>query len=127
MRIHINWTFFLDVTTPQKSAKLMKIIAGLLGELEGVKTERYWKDKTLYRVTATSVVGALTPQEAYYAIMQLAAHLARSWLVSIPSEDGLLEFWGATQPGSGQIQGIDSIHFNCLQDVAVNKTEAATA
>src|SRR5579863_2891718 len=127
MKINIDWTFLLDVTTEQKSAKLTEKIAGLLSKLECVKTERYWKDKTFYRVTAKSLVDASTAKDAYYSIMQMAGHIARSWIVTVPSEEGLFEFSGAMQPGSVQIQGVNFINFDCLQVVAESTKQMATA
>ncbi len=112
MRIDIEWLFFLKVTTQQKCDKVLANISKASGfTLSDLKTERYWKDQSMFKVSARSSFEEPTQKDAFYTIMAKLGRLARQWVVNAPAEDGSWELGGVTNPGSNCIQGVDSISF----------------
>lgn len=112
MRIDICWTILLEVTTPQKCEKMIdKISQTLEYKLSDTAIEKYWKDETKYKITATSSVDVPNQKDGFYEIMIRLGRLARSWVVSGPVEN-LWVFSGTTPPGSIRISGINWISFD---------------
>lgn len=113
MTFNINWTFFLNVGSVPKSQRIVDKINNLMEwPLVDIKIERYWKDKTLYKVSAKSSFEAATARDAFYNTMHSANVIARTWTINGPSHDASWEFGGVASPGSCQISGVDSASFS---------------
>lgn len=112
MNCEIDWTFFFEVGSPEKARRLFKRVADALEfQLNEVSTERYWKLKSLYKVHAKSHFAVGDVKDMNYVVMRNLGRLSRAWIVSSPVEDGGWQFGGATQTGSVEIPGVDSISF----------------
>ncbi|HQU41280.1 MAG TPA: hypothetical protein PK867_00650 [Pirellulales bacterium] len=107
---------FLNTATPDKARKAVDKIADALSlDLSGAKIERYWKDKDLFKVNATSRVEGATPADAFYRIMGTMRGIATRCVITLPDEDGIFEFGGAVNPGESRLQGIESVSFNVCE------------
>ena len=117
MKFYIDWNFLLAVTNQQKCDKVMTKIANLLGTaFSEVKSERYWKEKALYKVRAHSTFDASNSKDALDATMRTIGLLSPAWIVVVPSDDESWEFGGTSSPGAVSLQGIDSISFSASQE-----------
>jgi hypothetical protein len=114
MKIRIVWTLFLNVSSPAKASKVVHKISKLIElTLSVTHGERYWKEKTLFKVTAHAEMEATSPGDAFFKVMQLASRLAGSWTIAGPHGDhGTWEFGGTASPGTLRIPGADSVVFN---------------
>lgn len=116
MEFVIDWHFFLGVTNQQKCDKIIQEISDALGTgFFEISSERYWKEKTLFKVDAKSSFQALNSRDSLYMTMNLIKRLARSWNVTMPPDEGPWEFGGVSSSGSVQIIGVNSIFFNVSQ------------
>ena len=114
----VDWTLFVKVSTSQKCERIIDTVQKALGiSFSQVTKDRYWKDKSLFKVDAKSCVTAPATKDAFYAIMTAANGLARRWVVNGPTEGGIWEFAGTAEKSSIRIQGIESIDFRSASNI----------
>jgi hypothetical protein len=114
MKIKNDWTFFLKVSSPAKAEKLVPRLIEVVGlPLSVTGIERYWKDKSLFKVSAHVELRAVSPPDAFYTVMQAASRLAGSWTIAGPhGDDDFWEFGGTASQGTLRLPGVDSVVFN---------------
>lgn len=112
MQFAVLWNIFVDANSDQKCRKLLSKVEQAIGiPLAEAKIEKYWKDKTRFKIQAVSRIDVPSNKDGFFTVMTKAGHLSRAWVISAPAEDLPLEFSGTSQPGSGLIPGIDSVFF----------------
>lgn len=115
MTFQIHWSFFMKVNSTEKCRRMIAKVANAIGaDLVNVNAERYWKDETLFKVTAESFFESPTLNDGFYAVMRTANCLARAWLVNGPHEDGSWEFEG-TANRDIRIPGVEWVGFRACQ------------
>ncbi len=112
--IQIHWQLFLRVRTADKAKAVVGGCAKVLAnDSSVVECQRYWKDKSLFRVLMTSPVVAAEVPAAVMETLQACSALAGRWVVSSPQfyEGNEWEFSGSADSPTISIPGVTHIDF----------------
>jgi hypothetical protein len=118
----LTWVFWLDVSTDEKSAKLLARIQRQLNvPLNNLVSERYWKDPRLMRITSETplVIACDNHAEAVYETLLIIQRIAFHWEVDPLQiyEAGGLQWGGSrwhahdVQSARFKVPGIHAVEF----------------
>lgn len=97
MIFKIIWEFYVSAKSKDKCLKVVqKTITSLGIESDLQECERYWKDKSLFKVNLKSSLHAEDIQNAVFKVLGLSSIISRRWIVGSPQnyENGKWEFAG---------------------------------
>jgi len=108
----IYWRIFIDVTSKEKAQKVINRLSQVIGEINKVKLEPYWKDKSKYELVCETKLLIEEPDKAVFYVLQLVNQLGREINVTGPNtyDKGQVEFEGFCS--SPTFVGLSWFHFH---------------
>lgn len=120
MLLRIDWQMFVRASTSQKCDRVLARLVSLADFPFTVKSkESYWKENGVFTVSAITEFEAEDAKEAVYSLFRMLSRFAPSWIMSTPSQEGLVEMSGGANTGTVPASGVDSISFHLRQESAV--------
>ncbi|MEH6940038.1 hypothetical protein V7056_19670 [Bacillus sp. JJ664] len=107
----INWRMFIDAKSKEKANKVVKTLTQVIGEIEILSLERYWKDQTKFELVCKTKLEVKESEKAVFNALVIANQIAQEIYVIGPTlyEGNQIEFEGMSS--SPKIVGISWFHF----------------
>ncbi|WEG12248.1 hypothetical protein PU629_19340 [Pullulanibacillus sp. KACC 23026] len=71
----ITWGILLDVTTKEKAQRVINRLANVIGEIEVLSLEQYWKDQSKYKLDCYTTLQIAEPENAVFKTLHLVSKL----------------------------------------------------
>ncbi|MGG3563091.1 hypothetical protein ABES03_15980 [Neobacillus rhizosphaerae] len=84
----VDWRIFINALSKEMAQKVINRLSEVIGEIEILKLEQYWKDKSQYELECKTKLIIQEPEKAVFYVLQLVSQLGGEINVIGPNPHG---------------------------------------